>query len=390
MIAPRADDWLRLPISEIADFGSGDMISVAQLSQRSGLCPVPVFGGNGIAGYTSSATVSAPTVILGRVGQKCGVVSRNTGPAWITDNALYARRFRRSVDVRFFALALEAARLNDVRNRNDLPLITQSILNDVRVAWPKSLEEQRQIADALSDVEALSVTLQRRIAKKRAMKLGLMQQLLQGRTRLPGFDEPWGERKIGEFAAVRAGGTPSTGVSGYWGGDIPWMSSGEIHQKQVHGVRGRITRLGLQKSSAQVMPPGTVLMALAGQGKTRGTVAVSRIQLTTNQSIAGMYPGDEHDPDYLYYTLDARYAELRGESAGDGGRGGLNLTIIKRLVVPFPTREEQRAIARVLLDADAEIAVLNDRLAKARAVKVGMMQQLLTGRVRLAPTEAVV
>src|ERR1700688_2612897 len=115
-----ADGWLSLPISDIADFGSGDSISVAHLSERSGAYPVPVFGGNGIAGYTSSATVSEPTVILGRVGQRCGAVYRNPGPAWITDNALYARRLKRPVDVQFLALALEAARLNDVRNHNDL------------------------------------------------------------------------------------------------------------------------------------------------------------------------------------------------------------------------------------------------------------------------------
>lgn len=166
------------------------------------------------------------------------------------------------------------------------------------------------------------------------------------------------------------------------------MSSGEVHQKQVYSVRGRITRLGLQKSSAQVMPPGTVLMALAGQGKTRGTVAVSRIELTTNQSIAGIYPSEQHDSDYLYYNLDARYAELRGESAGDGGRGGLNLTIIKRLAVPFPARDEQATIARVLLDADEEIEVLDERLAKARAVRTGLLQQLLAGRIHLPVMEA--
>ncbi len=249
------------------------------------------------------------------------------------------------------------------------------------------LAEQAAIAKALADADELIATLQGQITKKQAIKQGLMQQLLTARTRLPGFGSPWGVRKVGEFATVRAGGTPSTSVAAYWGGDIPWMSSGEIHQKQVMSVRGRITLLGLQKSSAQLMPPGTVLMALAGQGKTRGTVAVSRIQLTTNQSIAGIYPGGEHDSDYLYYNLDARYTKLRGESAGDGGRGGLNLTIIKNLLIPFPDRTEQQAIASVLLDADAEIDALQRRLEKVRYIKTGIMQQLLTGRTRL-PMEA--
>ena len=128
-------------------------------------------------------------------------------------------------------------------------------------------------------------------------------------------------------------------------------------------------------------------MALAGQGKTRGTVAVSRVELSTNQSIAGILPGDEHDSDFLYYSLDTRYSELRGESTGDGGRGGLNLTIINRLDVYMPDVEEQRAIARVLVDVDDELDGLSRRLEATRAIKQGMMQELLTGRTRLAVKE---
>jgi type I restriction enzyme, S subunit len=217
----------------------------------------------------------------------------------------------------------------------------------------------------------------------------MMQQLLTGRTRLPGFGSPWRVRSIGELAEVKAGGTPSTAVQRYWGGDIRWMSSGEVHQKRVWEVRGRITAEGLRESAAQLLPAGTVLIALAGQGRTRGTVAVSRVQLSTNQSIAGIVPGDEHDPDFLYYNLDSRYGELRGESAGEGGRGGLNLTIIKKLEVHMPDRSEQTAIAAALAEVDDEIDGLIRKLEKAHAIRLGMMQQLLTGRTRLPVREAV-
>lgn len=257
----------------------------------------------------------------------------------------------------------------------------------LRLSLP-AVDEQARVAGALETAEDLIASLERLIAKKEAIRQGLMQQLLSGRTRLPGFTDEWASRKIGEFAQVKAGGTPSTAVPRYWGGDVPWMSSGEIHAKRVHRVAGRITQDGLRESAAQLLPAGTVLMALAGQGKTRGTVAVSRIELSTNQSIAGILPSITHDPDFLYYNLDTRYDELRGESSGDGGRGGLNLTIIKKLDVLMPPRNEQAAIARVLADADDELDALRARLTKSRAIKTGMMQQLLTGRVRL-PEEAV-
>ncbi|MBN9151523.1 MAG: restriction endonuclease subunit S [Micrococcales bacterium] len=246
------------------------------------------------------------------------------------------------------------------------------------------LPEQQAIARALTTADNYVHSIKQLITKKRDIKLGMMQELLTGKTRLPGFSGDWHTRKIGDFTDVKAGGTPPTGIERYWGGDIRWMSSGEVHQKRVREVVGRITRDGLTESAAQILPVGTVLMALAGQGKTRGTVAVSHVELTTNQSIAGILPSEEHDSDFLYYNLDTRYDELRGESTGDGGRGGLNLTIIKKLDVLMPDVEEQSAIAEVLAAADAEITVLERRLESAGAVKQGMMQELLTGRTRLA------
>lgn len=380
---PASNGWSHVAISEVADFSSGELISVAKLSGRSSTATVPVFGGNGIAGYTRNFTIEKPTVILGRVGQRCGVVYTNSGAVWVTDNALYARNYKRAVDVKFFAYALENAHLNDLKNRNDLPLITQGILRDVPILIPDSIDEQIRVAGVLADADDVISNLERLLSKKREIKQGVMQDLLSCRNRLPGFAAEWSVRRIGDFAEVKAGGTPSTAVPRYWGGEVRWMSSGEIHKKRVWEVAGRITQDGLRESSAQLLPVGTVLMALAGQGKTRGTVAVSHVELATNQSVAGIFPSDQHDSDFLYYNLDTRYDELRGESAGDGGRGGLNLTIIKRLDVLMPCVDEQRAIATVLNEVDGEIVALERRLKSARAIKTGMMQELLTGRTRL-------
>ena len=244
--------------------------------------------------------------------------------------------------------------------------------------------EQRAIAKALSDVDGLLSSLDSLIAKKRAIKQAAMQQFFTGRVRLPGFSEVWQTKRIGDFTDCTAGGTPSTLNSEYWGGTIRWMNSGELNNKIVQEVEGRITDRGLCESSAKIVPPRCVLVGLAGQGKTRGTVAINMVNLCTNQSIAAIYPNTSFAPEYLYYNLDARYEKLRSMSTGAGGRGGLNLQIIRSILVPFPALNEQIAIARVLLDMDAEIAALKQRLDKTLAVKHSMMQQLLTGRVRLS------
>ena len=245
------------------------------------------------------------------------------------------------------------------------------------------LPEQRAIATALSDVDALLASLDQVIAKKRDLKQATMHQLLTGETRLPGFSGEWDVKQIGEFTDCTAGGTPSTLNSAYWGGEIPWMSSGELHLKRVQDVEGRITNLGLNNSSTKIIPSRCVLIGLAGQGKTRGTVAINLIELCTNQSIAAILPNKSFNSEYLFHNLDARYDELRELSTGDGGRGGLNLKIIKSIDIPFPSLEEQDAIASVLSDLDAELAALESRREKNRDIKQAMMQELLTGKTRL-------
>lgn len=248
---------------------------------------------------------------------------------------------------------------------------------------PKS--EQEAIATALSDIDALITNLEKLIAKKKAVKQGAMQELLTGKRRLKGFRGDWHDIAIGSFADVYAGGTPSTANPAYWGGDIPWMSSGELNKKVVSFVQGRITQAGLENSSTRIIPAHCVLIGLAGQGKTRGTAAYNTISLCTNQSIAAILPNpSEFDSKFLYYYMDTQYKALRELSDGGGGRGGLTKKLIEKFSVRIPVDlEEQVAIASVFTDIDYEIEKLEKELNKYRGIKSGMMSELLTGRIRL-------
>ncbi len=197
------------------------------------------------------------------------------------------------------------------------------------------------------------------------------------------FEEEWEMKRLDDFTDCTAGGTPSTLNKEYWGGTIRWMSSGELNNKIVQDVERRITERGLRESSAKIVPPKCVLIGLAGQGKTRGTVAINLVEICTNQSIAAIYPNESFVPEYLYYNLDSRYHELRGMSTGDGGRGGLNLRIIRSISIPFPKISEQHAIAETLSDVDRLLVALDTLIKKKRDIKLAVMQQLLTGKTRL-------
>lgn len=378
MNALAGDSWPSLPISEIADFGSGDLISVARLSERSAAYRIPVFGGNGIAGYTSSANISEPTVILGRVGQKCGVVYRNHGPAWITDNALYARHFRRPVDVQFFALALEAARLNDARNYNDLPLITQSILRDVEVAWPGSLEEQQRIAQALSDVDRMIASLERVISKKQAIKQGMMQQQFA----LPGDARP--KVQLGKLVSFLSGGTPDRSNTEYWSGTIPWISATTLKRIEVTTSDQFVTDRAV-RAEGKMAPLNSTLLLVRGSAlhsEVRASLVVAPVCF--NQDVKALVPSAKLEPKFLTYSIHANASRLLRLVTSAGNTAGvLDTKILKAFEIWLPDRATQRQVVSIFDDIIAELEVLSTRLDKARAVEQGMMQQLLTGRIRL-------
>lgn len=192
------------------------------------------------------------------------------------------------------------------------------------------------------------------------------------------FAHPWGEALVGEVADVVVGGTPSTAIPSFWGGEIPWMASGDVHLHHIHQVVGRITEQGLRFSNAVLVEPKAVAMALAGQGKTRGTVALTHVSLCTNQSVALIKPdGQKLDVVFLYQSLIPRYEEMRSRSSG-GGRAGLTKAIIEKTPIQLPAPCEQRKIARILTTVDNLIEKTEALIAKYQAMKQGMMHDLFT------------
>ena len=321
---------------------------------------------------------------------------------WNEPNTIYHyhiwKIISKSADKEYLKYILNNDTENQMKSSNGSTMahITKGFLENRLFAFP-SLAEQRRIAKALSDVDALISTTEKLIQKKKNIKQGAMQNLLTGKKRLPGFaksteykqielgliPEDWEVKKIKDFTKIQAGGTPSTLHEEYWNGSILWMNSGELNYKRIYTVEGRITELGLNNSSTHLIPIGCVLIGLAGQGKTRGTAAINYVELCTNQSIAAIFPSYEHDSEFLYQNIDNRYFELRELSDGGSGRGGLNLKILGNLEIALPSKEEQTAIANILSSMDKEIETLNTKLEKYRNLKTAMMQQLLTGKIRL-------
>ncbi len=190
--------------------------------------------------------------------------------------------------------------------------------------------------------------------------------------------DTWHKTEIGAVANVVTGGTPSRARPEFWGGAIPWMSSGEIHKGRVSEVDGRITELGLKESNARWLPAQSILLAMNGQGKTRGTAAFLEVPTTCNQSIAGIIAKNGAAlPEFLFFSLSSRYDELRSLT-GDAARTGLNLNLIRSISLLLPPLEEQRKIAEILSSVDEAIERTETVIERVQEVKRALAQELLT------------
>ena len=177
----------------------------------------------------------------------------------------------------------------------------------------------------------------------------------------------WRTKKIGDVCQLMTGGTPSRASKGNFDGNIPWLVSGDIHQGEIFECEGRISDAGMKASNAKLLPINSVMIALNGQGKTRGTVALLRSPATCNQSLVSIHPKnpDELMPEFLYANLHGRYQEIR-QMTGDSGndRRGLNMNLIRSIEIPIAPLPEQKRIVAILDEAFEGIAT-----AKANAEK---------------------
>jgi type I restriction enzyme S subunit len=196
----------------------------------------------------------------------------------------------------------------------------------------------------------------------------------------------WEKSTVGSIAKVTSGGTPSRKNDSYWNGDIPWVTTSEVKFGVIADTEQKITKQGLDNSSAKLFPKDTILMAMYGQGKTRGQVAKLGIEASTNQACAALLLNKEHDVEYYYQYLISQYDNIR-ELANSGGQQNLSAGIIKDISVPVPPLPEQRKIAQILSTWDRGIATTEKLIGASKQQKKALMQQLLTGKKRLVDPE---
>ena len=265
-----------------------------------------------------------------------------------------------------------------------LPTLSQKQVEKFKLTISKCSKEQEAIAEALTDADEAIRSLEAVIAKKRDVKQATLHVLLTPTRRLPGFSEEWEEKEIHELCDICGGGTPSTRIPHFWAAEIAWCTPTDITalngDKYIRSTKRMISNLGLQNSAATMIPENSIIFTSRA---TIGEMAINPLPISTNQGFQNLIPKKGQDTDFLFYKLALHKIDFLNASKGSTflELGKNDLGQIK--VITPTTLEEQTAISTILSDMDAQIETLETRLDKLRDVKQGMMQVLLTGKVRL-------
>ena len=330
--------------------------------------------------------VKSGDIVLAQRGTlgKSAFIANDIGPATINPSLVLINRIKCSNSYLAYWLQSEniVNHICSINSQTSIPMITQAQIEQIPVALPKDVAEQRAIAEALSDVDGLFAVFDKKIAKKRLLKQGAMQQLLTGKKRLPGFTDEWETIRIGDWATMNSGGTPTSSVPEYYNGHIPFLSISDITEagKYINKTEKTITEKGLNNSSARMFPAGTIMYAMYAS---LGKCSIANIELSCSQAILGITPKCRINPEYLYYYLSFIEEDVK-DMGQTGTQSNLSKQIVQGFMVKLPSDiKEQQAIATILSDMDKEIADLEAQRDKYRLLKSGMMQKLLTGQIRL-------
>ena len=195
------------------------------------------------------------------------------------------------------------------------------------------------------------------------------------------------ERKtvaLGSVATIKSGGTPDRKNPKYWlKGGIPWATTSEVNYSVICETKEQISEEGLRNSAAKIFPKGTLLIALYGQGKTRGQVGILGLDAATNQACAAIQPNSDFDAEFMFYVLQNDYKRIRALS-NSGGQDNLSAELVREIRIPVASLPEQQKIAAILRTWDEALEKLSALRALNIRRRVWLRTHLFTGKVRLS------
>lgn len=370
------EEWEVKKLGAVFDIGNGRDYKHLNTGK------IPVYGTGGLMTYVNEYLYDGETVCIGRKGT-INMPQYHNGKIWTVDTLFYTYNFRKT-DVKFLYYLTQRIDWNSYNTATGVPSLTSQNISNILVSFPP-LHEQHRIASALTSIDNLISSLGKQIEKKKNIKQGAMQQLLTGKTRLKGFSELWVKRKLGDNATIQRGGSPRP-IEAYLTTNrdgINWIKIGDVrpNDKFIRHTVEKIIPEGISHSR-QVYKGDFILSNSMSFG--RPYILDIDGCIHDGWLVIKDY-SNTYDMDFLYYILssDTVFEQYIAMAAGSSVKN-LNKEKVANVMLFAPqSLAEQRAIATFLNKMDNEITALETKKAKYEAIKQGMMQQLLTGKIRL-------
>ena len=349
------EGWGIKKLSEVAPLQRGFDLPTGKIKKGS----YPVVYSNGISNYHNEFKVKGPGVITGRSGT-IGKVHYSDGNYWPHNTALWVTDFKDN-NPRFIYYLYTYVNLEKFATGSGVPTLNRNDVHSFEVLVP-SCSEQKSIAEALSDTDSLIQSIEKLIDKKKKIKQGTMQQLLTGKKRLPGFSGEWVVRRLGDIVSINKGQLITE--KNAQDGTIPVIAGGK-KPSYYHSFSNRQGKT----------------ITISASGANAGYVGFYTEPIFASDcSTIGENNG--YSIEFIYYQLSMLQDNIYYAQTG-GAQPHIHPKDLKPLLINYTNLKEQKAIAQVLSDMDAEIEGLEEKLEKYKTIKQGMMQELLTGRIRL-------
>lgn len=380
-------------LSDVISMKSGESITAERITSEG---KFPCFGGNGLRGYTTTFTHDGSYTLVGRQGALCGNVTFVSGRFYASEHAIVVTP-KKETDIKFMSYVLYDMNLNQYSESSAQPGLSVKKLLELEYPIPQNKEEQTAIAEALSDIDSLISSLQKLIEKKKAIKQGTMQELLTGQKRFLGFSGEWETRKVGELCSIVTKQTGFDYTSTIKPNLIEHPQSNALPMIQTKNFGGRKFNF----STDYYIPTG---IAKEFDKIVLDTVCLLFSIVGASVGNIGLFPGDKvafcggaigiakfyHEIDaiyaFYYFLSESGQQQIRNVTKG-GAQATVTIEDIREFTIPYPNLKERTLIAQTLSDMDNEIEQLEKKLAKYQQIKQGMMQELLTGRIRLVDAD---
>ncbi len=378
------EEWGIKMFGEICEIKKGEQLNRDGLTET-GHYPC-MNGGVNPSGFTEKYNSKENTITISEGGNSCGYVNFIRTKFWLGGHC-YKIILKGEANLLYLyqLLKFNEEKIMRLRVGSGLPNIQQKELLNFNLVTTKNLAEQQKIADCLSSLDDIITVENLKLETLQLHKKGLMQHLFPSdgekvpKLRFREFKDnrDWVVAIIDKIASISSGGTPSRSEDKYWNGNIPWVSTTLIDFNKIERVNEFITESGLANSSTKMFPKGTILMAMYGQGKTRGKVAILGLEATINQACGAITLNEGMNTMFVFQNLAGRYDEIRSIS-NQGGQENLSAELIKKIRFSYPDIKsgEQQKIADCLSSLDDLIAAQNQKVETLKAHKKGLMQQL--------------